>query len=299
MNAKSKLLCFVPDSLFLKYKFKKLMGYSLNLKNPRTFNEKIQWLKLHDRKPVYTIMVDKYEAKKYVSDIIGEQYIIPTIGVWDRFEDIDFNKLPNQFVLKCTHDSGGVVICKDKSNFNVENARLKINKSLKQNYYWQGREWPYKNVKHRIIAEEYKCDNNLLAIEQQELTDYKFYCFNGYVDCAMVCYDRASKDTKFYFFDNEWKLKRINKRGKQAPPGFSLPRPQCVDEMFTIAAELSQGIPFVRVDLYQCNGRVYFGEMTFYPQSGWDPNYLPETDNYFGKLIDLSIAYSNFSHHQL
>lgn len=281
----------MPDEEYLKYMYKIKMGRELDLENPQTFNEKLQWLKLYDRKPIYTTMVDKYASKEYVASIIGEEYIIPTLGVWDRFEDIDFDKLPEQFVLKCTHDSGGLVIVKDKNVFDKTAAKIKINKSLKRNYYYSGREWPYKNVPRKIIAEQYMVNDDSVPEYNQELTDYKFYCFNGHVDCCMICYDRASNDTKFYFFDREWNLKRINKRGKEAPADFSLPKPECYDEMITIAEKLSQDIAFLRVDLYQSNHRVYFGEMTFYPSSGFDSNYLPETDRYFGDLIDLSLAY--------
>lgn len=274
----------MPDDEYLKRMFRAEFGYTPDFDNPVTLNEKLQWLKLYNRKPIYTRLVDKYEAKGIVTGIIGEEYIIPTLGVWDRFDDIDFDKLPNQFVLKCTHDSGGLVICRNKSKLDIEKARKKINKSLKTNYYFRGREWPYKNVKPRIIAEEYMTD----APDTDELTDYKFYCFNGYVDCVLVCYDRASGDTKFYFFDKDWKLKRYNKRGKDAPEGFSLPKPPEMDKMFSIAATLSKGIPFLRVDLYNSRGHIYFGELTLYPASGYDVNRLRETDEYFGKLVDLN-----------
>lgn len=164
----------LPDSFFLKREFRLRMGYPLNLQQPKTFNEKLQWLKLYDRNPLYTTLVDKYAVKKWVSDKIGEEYVIPTIGVWDKFDDIDFDKLPKQFVLKCTHDSGGLAICRDYSSFDIEAARKKINESLKRNFYYQSREWPYKNVRPRIIAEKYMEDSL-----DAELRDYKFYVFNG------------------------------------------------------------------------------------------------------------------------
>ena len=280
-------LNWMPDWFYLKVKYRGAMGISLDLKNPVSFNEKLQWLKIYDRNPEYTRMVDKYEVKKYMEDKIGKQYIIPTLGVWDRFDDIDFNSLPDQFVLKCTHDSGGLVICKDKSKLDRQYAREKIEKSLKTNYYFSGREWPYKGVKHRIIAEPYMEDS-----QEKELRDYKFFCFDGYVDNVMLAMDRSSGDTKFYFFNKDWELMRLNIRGKNAPKDFTLPKPNGIDEMFEMASELSKGIPFVRVDLYYCNGHIYFGEMTFFPQSGFDANLLPETDGYLGKLIDLDKAYS-------
>lgn len=280
---------FVNPEQFLKKKFQVRMGYPLNLENPKTFNEKLQWLKLHDHNPDYTTMVDKFAVKKYVADRIGEQYIIPTLGVWDRFEDIDFDKLPNQFVLKCTHDSGGLAICKDKSKFDFQAAKRKIKKSYRRNFYYGGFEWPYKNIPRKIICEQYMEDSS----QKDSLTDYKFFCFNGVADCVMVCLDRFSGDTKFYFFDKNWELKRLNIRGKNAPEGFTIPKPICMDEMFRIAEQLSAGLPFSRIDLYECNGKVYFGEITFFPDSGFDANLLPETDQYFGEMIDLSLVKSN------
>lgn len=276
----------LPDELFLKITFWRRMGYRLDLKNPRTFNEKLQWIKLNNKNPLYTRMVDKYESKKYVENLIGSKYIIETLGVYDCFDDIDFESLPNEFVIKCTHDSGTYQIVTNKYELKKELVKERFDKAIKENYFYRGREFPYKNVKPRIIVEKYMTN----GVDQKEFTDYKFFAFNGYVDCVMVCLDRASGDTKFYFFDDEWNLKRINKRGKAAPEGFTIPKPDCMDEMFEIASKLSEGIPFVRVDLYQSDGKVYFGELTFFPQSGFDPNLLPETDLYLGKLIDLKIA---------
>lgn len=273
---------WMPDSLYIRCMFHSRMGCSLNLENLKTFNEKLQWLKLHDRNPLYTELVDKASVKDFVAKHLGDEYIIPTLGVWENFDQIDFDKLPDQFVLKCTHDSGGLVICRDKSKLNIDEARQKINKSLKNRYFYHGREWPYKNVPPRIIAEKYMED------ESGGFVDYKFFCFNGVVDCVMVCIDRHIHDTKFYFFDKDWNLKRLNIRGKNAPADFTLRKPSCMDQMFEIAAKLSKGIPYVRVDLYEVKGRVYFGEMTFFPDNGFDSNLLPETDLYFGNLIDLT-----------
>lgn len=258
------------------------MGKRLNLKDPQTFNEKLQWLKLYDRKPEYTAMVDKHEAKKYVADKIGEEYIIPTLGVWERFEDIDFDALPDQFVLKCTHDSGGLVIVRDKSRLDKAAAKEKIDRSLKRNYYLHGREWPYKDVKPRIIAEK------LIASEDGQLTDYKFSCFHGNPDNVMVCLDRHTGDTKFYFFDRDWNLLRLNKRGLAAPEGFTIEKPDGMDRMFQIAAILSENLRYSRIDLYNISGRIYFGEITFFPQSGFDNALLQETDCLFGGMIHLN-----------
>ncbi|WP_072828124.1 ATP-grasp fold amidoligase family protein [Fibrobacter sp. UWB12] len=282
MNIKHELLKLIPDSIYLKNAYKKIMGKNLNLRTPKTFNEKLQWLKLHNRNPLYTTLVDKYAVKNWAARQIGDSYIIPTLGVWDKFEEIDFEKLPNQFVLKCTHDSGSYFICKDKSKLDKIEAQKRFTKALKRNFFYSGREWPYKNVHPRIIAEQYMEDRNGAFV------DYKFSCFNGVVDCVMVCLDRHLNDVKFYFFDKDWNLKRLNVRGKNAPDDFTIPKPPCMDEMFEIAAKLSKDIPFVRVDLFECDGKIYFGEMTFYPDSGFDANLLPETDVYFGQKIDLS-----------
>lgn len=273
----------VPDKLYLRWLFRLYMGYKLNLKNPQTFSEKLQWLKLYDRKPEYTQMVDKYEVKKYAASIIGEEYIIPTLGVWDSFDEIDFDALPNQFVLKTTHGGGntGVVICKDKAIFNRNEAKAKLQRSLKQNIYRTLREWPYMNVKSRIIAEQYIVDS------QGELNDFKFSCYDGNVTDVMICMERSSGDTKFYFFDKNWQLLRYNKRGLAAPEGFTVPKPENMDLMFRLASELSKGIPYLRVDLYNVDGKIYFGETTFFPQSGMDANLLPETDLLFGSRIKL------------
>lgn len=400
------------------------MGYSLNLKNPKTFNEKLQWLKINNRNPEYTTMVDKYAVKKYIAEKIGPEYIIPTLGVWDSFNEIDFDALPDQFVLKCTHDSGGLIVCHDKSKLDMDAVRKKIETSLSNNFYYMGREWPYKNVPHRIIAEQYMADdlrdyklfcfdgvprmtlvcserftkdglkedfydegwnhldnqrpahgNAVLPIARPKqyelmkelaaklsekmpfaridfyeinekvyfgeitfylasgfegfipeewdlklgdwiklpggyrlesngisltlslsnsnkkpcktLVDYKFFCFDGAAESVMVCTERETGEPKFYFFDKEWNLKKYNKRGKAAPADFTLPKPDCMDEMFSIAEKLSKGIPYVRVDLYCIDDLIYFGEMTFFPDSGFDTNLLPESDAYWGEMLIL------------
>lgn len=271
----------VPDKRYLELMYMGIMGYRLDLKAPLTFNEKLQWLKLYDRRQEYIHIVDKYEAKAYVGHIIGEKYIVPTYGIWDAFDKIDFNMLPDKFVMKCTHNSGGVVVCHDKNALDISAARDLINRNMAKNYYWFGREWPYREIKPRIIVEE------LLEDESGGLVDYKFFCFNGTVDCVMVCIDRQISDPKYYFFDKEWCLKRLNIRGMEAPEGFTLRKPECYEEMISIAEQLSTSIPFVRIDLYECRGHIYFGEMTLYPQSGYDKNLLPDTDRYFGSMIKL------------
>ena len=185
---------FVSDENFVKWTYYLTFRKKLDLDNPQTFNEKLQWLKLNDQHEEYTQMVDKYEAKKYVANLIGEEYIIPTLGVYDSFDEIDFDKLPNQFVLKCTHNSGGIIICRDKASLDVPKARKQMTKWLKKNPFWTNREYPYKHVKPRIIAEQYMEDAG-----STELNDYKFYCFDGKPVCVLVCTDRGTK-VKYYFF---------------------------------------------------------------------------------------------------
>lgn len=280
MRTLGKLL---PDYTFVKLEFLLFMNKRLNLEKPTTFNEKLQWLKLYFRKPELTTMVDKVEAKKYVASKIGTKYIIPTIHVWNNLNEIDLSMMPKQFVLKATNGGGGsgVIVCKNKDEIDIKQVKRKLKRALKFSPYDYFREWPYKDITHRIIAEEYIADKN------GELIDYKFTCTNGTAHNVMLCLDRSSGNTKFYFFDKNWNLLRINIRGKNAPNNFSLPKPPNIDKMFEIAAELSKNLPFARIDLYNVDGKIYFGEITFFPNSGFDKNLLPETDLSFGSLIQL------------
>lgn len=271
----------MPDEKYLRLRYKCIMGKELNLENPITYNEKLQWLKLYDRKPEYTKMVDKYEAKKYVSDIIGNEYIIPTLGVWEKAEDIDFDALPNEFVLKCTHDSGGMVICNDKSQLDIQSTKATLNHFLNRNFYSLHREWPYKNVKPRIIAEKYMVDES-----GYELKDYKFFCFDGKVNAMFIATDRNEKtETCFDFFDRDFNhMPVINghpntKKELKKPLGF--------EKMIELAERLSIGIPQVRIDFYDINGKVYFGEMTFFHWSGLKKFEPEEYDKIFGDWITL------------
>lgn len=275
----------MDDEIFLKKKFKLTIGYDLDLNNPTTYNEKLQWLKLYDRQPLYTTMVDKYAAKKYVADIIGEEYIIPTLGVWDKFEDIDFSTLPDKFVLKCTHDSGGLVICRDKKRLDINAAARKIKRCLKNNYFWLGREWPYKNVKPRIIAEQLLEENNDNSTSSEtRINDYKIYAFNGTAKIMMVNQDRGSNtkadyfDEHFNYLDFTWGYSHSEKK-PQKPIHFEL--------MVDLASRLSQGIPEVRVDFYEVDGKVYFGELTFFDGSGFDKIEPFEWDQKLGSYIEL------------
>ena len=268
------------DKTYLKLQFRAQMGKRLDLENPQTFNEKLQWLKLYDRRPEYTMMVDKYAVKDYVAQRIGREYIIPTLGVWDRFEDIDFDTLPERFVLKCTHDSGGLVICRDKASLDLQMAREKLEKSLKRNFYFHGREWPYKNVKPRIIAEPY------MEERAGELKDYKIMCFNGEAKCSFVCSDRFSeKGLHVTFFDLDWNVLPFERKYPSRKNG--LPRPAQYEKMLELAQTLSQGIPFVRVDFYEVDGKVYFGELTLYPGCGFEAFSPEEWDHTLGSWITL------------
>ena len=275
---------WLPDALFLKIMFRLKMGYSLDLKEPKTFNEKLQWLKLYNRKPEYTKMVDKYEAKKIAERILGKEYVIPTLGVWDRFEDIDFSTLPDRFVLKTTNGGGGggVVICRDKKNLDKASAASILNRSLHKSIYKNFREWPYKNIKPRIIAEKFMVD------ESGELRDYKFYCFKGEPKVFLVASERFSgHSTYFDYFDMDGNHLPFTQGGENNP---ILPKlPSTFEEMRQVAQELSQGIPHVRIDLYSVDDKVYFGEFTFFDSSGYEKFSPNEWDEVFGKWINLSI----------
>jgi len=276
------LLKWMPDRLFLTLKYFAKTGKWMHWNRPTSFNEKIQWLKVYDRNPEYTLMVDKYEAKKYVAARIGEEYIIPTLGVWDSFDEIDFDKLPKQFVLKCTHDSGGLVIVKDKDQLDLLSAKAKIEKCLKRNYFWGTREWPYKNVQPRIIAEKYMVDES-----GYELKDYKLFTFNGFVKALYIATDRQSKEAemKWNFYDmNFEKLPFWNAHPNS---DLEMKRPESLSKMRELVEKLSKGIPHVRVDFYDINGQIYFGEMTFYHNSGFSAFHPEEWDYKFGEWIKL------------
>ena len=276
---------FKDDELYLKLLFLFEMHYWPDLKHPKTFNEKLQWLKLHNRKPEFTTMVDKYAVKKYVADRIGEQYIIPTLGVWDSFDQIDFDSLPNQFVLKTTHGGGGlaVVICKDKKTFDKRRAKRILEKSLQSDIYMKYREWPYKDVPKRIIAEKYMVDES-----GTELKDYKFFCFNGEPKYMLLVSGRQAGKKRFDYFDLNWNHLPVHDVG--CPGAERLPaKPDNFEEMIFIAKKLSKGMTHVRVDLYNINCKIFFGELTFFDGSGlcvYDPR---EWDFKFGQFLKLPI----------
>lgn len=272
---------WVPDELHLKGMYRGTNGKRLNLDNPVTFNEKLQWLKIHDRNPLYTTLVDKYRVKPWVAERIGGEHVTETYAMWEHAEDIDITGLPERFVLKTNHDCGGVAICRDRATFNLDAAKKKLAKHLKTNYFWCTREWPYKNVKPCVFAEEYLDP----AEGKEDLTDYKVMCFGGRVCCEFTCTDRARGDLRVDFFDTDWNHLPFTRHYPNAkvPPE----APTQLKEMIADAEKLSANIPFVRADFYEVAGQYYFGEMTFYPGSGLE-EFDPESwDAELGSLIEL------------
>lgn len=275
--------CFEPivsDETFLRVRFRLRVGYWPNLKKPRSFNEKLQWLKLHYKRPEYTEMVDKVAAKDYVARIVGEKYIIPTIGIWNSIDDIDWDKLPNRFVLKAAHDSGGVVVCKDKSKLDVPEAKAMLSGAGKKDYTKYNKEYAYKDVPHRFIAEEYMEDESGF-----ELKDYKIFCYDGKPQYLFVATGRQKHDTRFDFYDLDFNHLPVLNGHPNADVWPT--KPQNFEEMLEVAAKLSQGMPEVRVDLYNINGKIYFGELTFFHWSGMTPYEPREWDYKFGENMVL------------
>ncbi len=278
-------LCrWMPDEMYLKFKYRLWMGERLNLKNPQSFCEKLQWLKLYNRKPEYTMMVDKVRVKDFVASRVGQEFLIPTLGVWDDPEKIDFDSLPNRFVLKCNHNSGlGMYICKDKSKMNIERVKRGLSRGLKQDYYIGNREWPYKNVPRRILAEEYIEPN----LDREDLSDYKWYCFDGKPMYCQVIQNRSSHET-IDFFDTNWTHLDFVGLSRKAHNARVLPqRPVNLETHLKIACSLSRQIPFSRIDLYESRGRVYFGEITFFPASGLGCFTPSKYNCILGQLITL------------
>lgn len=275
------LLKWMSDETYARCAFKAVFGYKLDLENPKTFNEKLQWLKLYNRKSEYSMMVDKYRVRDYIREKIGEEYLIPLLGVWDNVDEIDFDSLPNQFVLKCNHDQGSVVICKDKKNFDVDGAKKKLAYKMSRDHYYSTREWPYKNIPRKIICEQYMEDTGT-----SELRDYKFFCFNGTVRCYKCDFDRFVRH-KANYFTTDGELMKVGE--EVCPPDFSkeLPMPDNLEKMKELAAKLSATHPFLRTDFYDVDGKVYFGELTFYPASGFGKFIYDGNDELFGSWIKL------------
>lgn len=280
----------MSDESYLKKLFRIRLGYDLDLKNPETFNEKIQWLKIYDRKPVYVKMVDKIEAKKYVATLIGEQYIIPTIGVWESPDEIDFNVLPDKFVLKCNHNSGrGMYICRDKSILDKKKVKKELRKGLKENYYYLSREWPYKGVKPKILAEKLLSDDIHLVPE-----DYKVYCFGGEPKYIVVFHNRFAKNMvpSETVYDLNWQPQNISLDKHFIVSDIVSPRPECLDELLKICRILSKGHPQVRLDFYIIHKKIYFGEITLSTASGLQPMIPRKLDRILGEEIILPAIHS-------
>ena len=275
----------VSDKIFLKNQYRCQMGEKLDLKNPISFNQKLQWLKLYDRQERYSIMTDKSTAKEYVRTILGDNCIIPTYGVYDSVDSIDFSVLPEKFVIKATHGSGNndVIICRDKSKLDIDFVKHKMKKSLSNNCYLATAEWVYKYINPRIIVEKLLEDPN-----HEDLMDYKFMCFNGKVKCSFVCTGRESaKGLKVTFYDTDWKIMPFERsHSSEKSP---ILKPVCYDQMVEMAEKLSKGLSFLRVDFYEVEGKAYFGEMTFYPGSGFESFQPKEWDNILGSWIELPI----------
>ena len=276
------LLNWMPDKTYLSLWSSSCLGYKVNIDNPRTFCEKLQWLKLHDRNPLYTQLVDKYEVRKFVAEKIGEEHLIPLLGgPWDSVDEIDFDALPSQFVLKTTHDCGGIVICTNKGSFDREAAKAKLAKHLKRKYYCGNREWPYKNVKRRILAEK------LLEVESgNDINDYKFFCFNGKVEFMKIDFDRRTYHRANYY-DRNFTLLKFGETAY--PPDFEreVSKPKCFDKMIGLAEKIARDFKFVRIDFYEVKGKVFFGEATFYPSSAVGKFTTPTADSDIGNLLEL------------
>lgn len=283
MRAAKGCLRFLSDKVYTKLYFRLRLHRKLNLVNPEYLNDKLQWLKFNYRFPLQTIVSDKYAVREYVAQKIGEEYLIPLLGVWERFDDIDFTKLPEQFVLKCNHDSGGLVVCKNKADLDFKAAKTKIEKCLKQNFFIIGREYQYKNIIPRIICEEY------ISADGEVPADYKIYCFNGRPDTMLVCTGRFANNShkaQYSYFDLEWNYLPWNK-GDTMENVPDIPKPENLDKMLEIAATLSEDFVFARIDLYNINGKIYFGEITLSPNSGFDGDILESTDRYFGEKLEI------------
>ncbi|MCH5166328.1 MAG: hypothetical protein J1F35_00410 [Erysipelotrichales bacterium] len=275
-----ELLKILPDRIYIQLYYFFRFHKFCHLKNPKTYNEKIQWLKLYDRNPMYSNLVDKYEVKKIVANIIGEEHIIKTLGIWENFDEIDFKKLPNQFVLKCTHDSEGIIVVKDKNKLNYRKAKRKIERAMKCNFFYIGREWPYKNVKPRIIAEEYMEDNTY-----HELRDYKFLCFNGKPEIMYIAAGRFNHQTTIDFYDMDFNHLDITHHYPKSL--VRIEKPITFNKMIELSKKLSKDFKHIRVDFYEVNGKIYFGELTFYSFSGFSKIEPIEWDYKLGELINL------------
>lgn len=276
----AKIMFLIAPKYSVKHYYERKTGKKLDLDNPKTYNEKIQWTKLYDHNPKYTLLADKLKVRDYIKQKIGDQYLIPLLGYWKKFEDIDFEKLPNQFVLKCNHDCGSVIICKDKNTFDYKYARKSLTKALNNSLYYETGEWQYKDIEPYIIAEKYMIDN-----DSDDLRDYKFLCFNGEPVTCRVDFNRFDGHSR-NIYDANWNLMPFQK-GKFDNYYSPVPKPDKFDEMLDIARALSSGFRQVRVDLYLVNNKIYFGELTFTNATGIEPFFPDEYDLRFGGMWHL------------
>ncbi len=273
----------LSDEKYLKKIYKIKVGRELNLDSPCTYTEKLQWLKLHDRKPVYTLMQDKFLVREYISKTIGEEYLIPLLGVWDDPEEINFDDLPDQFVLKCNHDCASVIICRDKSQFDMQAAIKELKNCLKRKYWLLGREWAYKDIQPKVIAEKYMQDGDNIT-----LTDYKFFCCNGKVRMVMLTSGEAhTKERRQDLYDISFNKLSI-KRGNFDNSQIAFKKPGNFKQMTDFAEEIAGNIPFIRVDFYSIDGNTYFGEIAFYPSGGFSEFQPTEWEERVGSWIDIS-----------
>ncbi len=279
-NLVLNILRVLPDKLYLKLLFYKKVGTRLNLTAPKTFNEKVQWLKINDRNPLYNTLVDKLAVREYVRESIGESFLVPLLGIWSDANKIDFNQLPNEFVLKCTHDSGSYIVCINKENLDKAKARKKLTSAMRFNFFWKGREWPYRAIEPKIIAEAYIGEPNC------DIVDYKFFCFHGEPKCILVCTNRHSgKRMTCTFFDMNWN--RLPFYRYYLADSRQTEKPAQLGAMITLARKLSSGLTLSRIDLYEVNSKIYFGEITLSPGSGLEPFEPVEWDVAFGSWINL------------
>ena len=276
------MLGLVPDKLYLKIRYYHYTKQKLNLKKPETFNEKLQWLKLYNRNPEHTIMADKVKVKEYIADKLGTEYVIPTLGVWDSAEDVDFDSLPDKFVIKCNHNSGtGMYVCTDKSKMDTGKVRKALKRGLRENYYACDREWPYKNIDRKIIAEQFLDDGS-----GHGLIDYKVFNFNGEPQLIQVDFDRFTEHKK-NLYSTEWELCNFE-FNYPSHPEVTIPKPKQLDKMLEISKILSKGHPYLRTDFYVVNDNIYIGELTFFPASGYGKFNPEEYNKKFGDMINLS-----------
>lgn len=268
----------IPDAAFIKLKYRLIFRSKLDLKNPKTYSEKLQWLKLHDRKTEYIQMVDKYEVRRYISETIGNEYLIPLIGIYDNAEQIDWDSLPQKFVMKCTHSSGSNIICTDKDKLDIEDAKGKLNQWLKENWFWFGREWPYKNVRPRIICEHFISDDNNTP------NDYKVFCFSGKAKLIALHCDRFGNHSKAYY-DENWNRTSIKKKSRELD--HAVEKPLQLDKMVSLSEYLASDMYHARIDWYLVGGKLFFGEITFFSSSGFVPFFNKEDDYLIGSWINL------------